>query len=307
MKQLLKKIMLFGIVFIVINTIIFMCLQRKSFGLVTENQRVSFMENSVNSPKMIVSGGSNVGYSIDSELLTTTLGMEVFNVSFFISHDYEFVLNFIATNLKKGDIFIYIPEYDNYYITNENIMSDALCASIYNKPSFFNHLSLTQKVNFLTKVPKMNVLFMYKNMKYISANTTSVSETNDRGDNISHLNKQKTWEAITTTRYEKYNYDSKLSNLFKKALISAKKIAESKGAFFYIGYPSIAKSQYDKRFADDLKEFYKNSDLKLIGKPEIYIFSDDLIHDHPYHTTKIGRTMRTELLIKDIKKASILK
>lgn len=303
MKQFFKKIILFGILFVAINAIIFVCLQRKSFGLTTENQRIAFIENPVNSTKMIISGGSNVGYSLDSEMLTDNLRMEVFNVSFSISHDYEFTLNFIATNLKKGDIFLYIPEYDNYYITNENTMSDALCASIYNKPWFFNHLSLTQKVNVLTKVPKMNVLLMYKNIKHIISNTTKISETNDRGDYISHLNKQKTWEATTITRYEKYNYDHKLSNQFKNAVLNAQKIAKSKGATFYVSFPSIAASQFDKRFTKDIHKFYKDSGINVIGKPETYIFTDNLIYDHPYHTTKKGRTMRTESLIIDIKKS----
>lgn len=307
MKQFIKKIILFGIAFIAINALIFVSLQRESFQLTAENQKIAFIENPVESSKMVISGGSNVGYSIDSELLTDKLKMEVFNVSFSISHDYELVLNYISSNLKKGDIFLYIPEYDNYYINNENMMSYALCGSIYNNPALFSHLSLTQKINFLTKVPKMNILLGYKNLKHIISPQKSSLETNSRGDYITHLNQSKTWKKSVNTRYDKYKYNHKLSNHFKKVLLSVQKNVEKKGAHFYITYPSIATSQYDVRFAEDLKKFYKNNDLKLIGKAETYIFSDDLIFDHPYHLTKKGRSMRTQFLLQDIQKELIQK
>jgi len=307
MKQFIKKIIIFGIAFSAINALIFVSLQRESFGLMIENKKNELIENSGNSNRMVISGGSNVGYSLDSELMSEKLNMEVFNVSFSISHDYELVLNYIASNLKKGDTFLYIPEYDNYYINNENMMSHALCMTIYNKPSLFTHLSWTQKINFLTKVPKMNILLGYKNVKQLIAFKENKAEINKRGDYISPLNQQKTWKKSAITRYEKYTYDHKLSNHFKKALQNAQKIAESKGASFYITYPSIAASQYDVRFVEDVKEFYKNSDLKLIGKQETYIFSDDLVFDHPYHLTKEGRKQRTEFLLKDIQKELIQK
>ncbi|AXG71349.1 hypothetical protein KORDIASMS9_03606 [Kordia sp. SMS9] len=252
---------------------------------------------------MIVSGGSNVGYSLDSELLSKKLNMETFNTSFSISHDYEFVLNYIASNLQKGDIFLYIPEFDNYYVNNENMMSHTLCVSIYNHPSFFSYLSFTQKVNFLTKVPKINTLLLYKNLKYQFLHTQKSSlQTNSRGDYIHHLDKSKTWKKTEITRYEKYQYNHKLSNHFKNAMLKAQQMAESKGATFYVSYPLIAASQYDVRFKEDLEKFYKNTTIKLIGSPENYIFQDDLIYDHPYHTTKKGREIRTEILIKDLQK-----
>ncbi|MBC8755135.1 hypothetical protein H2O64_10660 [Kordia sp. YSTF-M3] len=302
MKQFLKKITLFGIVFIVVNALIFVSLQRESFGLVTENNRTSFIENQVHTPKIIISGGSNVGYSLDSELLSKNLQQEVYNVSFSISHDYEYVLNYIASSLKKNDTFLYIPEYDQYYINNENTMSDALCVSIYNKPSTFQYLNFQQKINFLTKVPKLNILLLYKNLKHLVSNKTIMLKTDNRGDYVTHLEQSATWKKSAITRYEKYKYDHKLSNQFKNALLKAQKIAESNGAIFYISYPSIAQSQYDERFSKDLKKFYKNSGLKLIGQPETYIFSDDLIFDHPYHLTKEGRKKRTQFLTKDIQK-----
>ncbi len=303
MKKFLKRIGLIASVLVILNAIVFVCIQRESIGLDAENQRISFIEKPIDEPKMIISGGSNVGYSLNSELLTEKLDIETFNTSFSISHDYEFVLNYIASNLKKGDIFLYIPEYDNYYVNNENMMSHALCVSIYNSPSFFSHLSFTQKLNFLVKIPKINILLLYKNLKYLLSDTNKNSlQTNSRGDYIHHLNKPQTWEKTAITRYEKYQYDSKLSEHFKTALLKAKKVAESNGATFYISFPLIAESQYDVRFKKDLQKFYKNTSINTIGSQENYIFHDSLIYDHPYHTTKQGREMRTQLLIEDIQK-----
>lgn len=303
MKKFLKKIALFLLIFSLVNMLIFSCIQRESIGLTTENQKIAFVETSTVAPKILISGGSNVGYSLDTEVLAKKLDRDVFNISFSISHGYEFPLNYIASNLKKGDIFIYIPEYDHYYVDNENLMSDALSASIYNTPSFFQYLSFAQKVDFITKMPKFNILFIYKNLKNIFLkNSKSALELNSRGDYIHHLNKPQTWKKTKITRYEKYDYNGKLSDHFKDQLLQAKELAMQNGASFYVSFPAIAASQYDKRFKEDVEKFYKNSSISIIGTQENYIFQDSLIYDHPYHTTRKGRTMRTELLVKDIQK-----
>jgi len=304
MKKFFRKIALFLIIFTLLNTIVFFGIQKESIGLSIENQKIAFVENSEVSPKMLISGGSNVGYSLDCELLSEKLNIEAYNVSFSISHGYELILNYIASNLNKGDIFLYIPEYDHYYIQNENMMSNSLGASIYNKLSLFQHLSFAQKVDFITKIPKFNILLGYKNVKHIlSGKATSKSLINSKGDYIYHLDQPQTWKKTEKTRYEKYKYDGKLSEHFKTQIIQAKKLIESKGALFYISFPAIAASQYDKRFKEDIEKFYKNTNINIVGSQGNYIFPDNLIYDHPYHTMRKGRTKRTRILAKDMQEA----
>lgn len=303
MKTFVKKLLLLSIVFVAANVLLFLCIQKESIGLSVEHAKIHMVENVQKKPKMIVSGGSNVGYSLDSELLTKQLNIESFNCSFSISHGYELLLSYISTHLKKGDIFLYIPEYDHYYTDNENLLSDALSASIYNNPTFFSHLSFAQKVDFIKQIPKINILLAYKNIKYLCKGKNNSSlRINARGDYIHHLDLTQTWEKSAITRYDKYHYDGKLSEHFKEFLCLAKEKAAEKGAFFYVSFPAIAASQYDERFKEDLEKFYRNTTIKIVGTPENYIFPDSLIYDHPYHTMRKGREMRTTILANDLQK-----
>ncbi|QXP67092.1 hypothetical protein [Polaribacter sp. AHE13PA] len=264
-----------------------------------ETKKASFFNNTIEKPIYVIAG-SSMGNSFDSELVSKKLNREVFNTSFTLSHKSNFILNYISDKVKKGDIVVYGPEFDNYY-DQDNSISTAQLASVYNNSSFFKYQNFKQKIKFIYNIPKMNVLLSYRKLKsFFKPNLyNDLKKYNSRGDYIHHKNEKRTWNASQISRYEKYNYNHVISTEFKKNILKAKKEIEKKGAHLFITFPPIAESEYDDRFNTDIINFYKKTGLKLIGNPKTFVVNDSLILNHPYHTTYNGTEKRSNLFIEN--------
>mgnify|MGYP005990236931 CR=1 FL=1 len=299
MKKFTSKLVFVFSLFIVVNLLFFVFLSRGGWISPIEKIKVSFFNDSIKNPIYVIAG-SSMGNSFDSEFVSKKMKREVFNTSFSLAHKSSFLLNYISSNVKKGDIVVYGPEYDHYY-DFDNSISMSQSASVYNNTSFFNYLAFNQKIKFLLNIPKMNILLSYKRMKMLLKpqlfNKTTYSK---RGDYIDHLKDKKTWKPSKKTRYERNQYQHKMNMVFKENLLKSKSLIEKKGARLFITFPPHPKSEFDKRFTIDLLQFYKNTKFKLIGKPDSFVFHDSLFLNHPYHTTYSGTKKRTEIFIKNL-------
>ncbi|QVY67213.1 hypothetical protein [Polaribacter sp. Q13] len=301
MKNFITKTFLISSLIIGVNLIFYTLLSLGNWITPIETKKASFFNNTIEKPIYVIAG-SSMGNSFDSELVSKKLNREVFNTSFTLSHKSNFVLCYITDKVKKGDIVIYGPEYDNYY-DQDNSISTAQLASIYNNSSLFKYQSFQQKIKFIYNIPKMNTLLSYRKLKsFLKPNLyNDLKKYNSRGDYINQKNEKRTWTASQVSRYEKYNYNHKISEEFKKNILYAKKEVEKKGAYFFITFPPIAASEYDDRFYTDIIKFYKKTDLKLIGTPKTFVINDSLILNHPYHTTYSGTKKRSLIFTEKLK------
>lgn len=301
MKKFTTKTLLISILIISVNLIFYILLSIGNWITPIETKKANFFNNTIENSIYVIAG-SSMGNSFDSELVSKKLNKEVFNTSFTLSHKSNFILNYITDKVKKGDIVIYGPEYDNYY-DQDNSISTAQLASIYNNNSFFKYQNYQQKLKFIYNIPKMNILLSYRKLKsFLKPNLyNDLKNYNSRGDYIHKKNEKRTWTASQISRYEKYNYNHEISKEFKKNIIRAKQEIEKKGAHLFITFPPIAESEYDDRFNTDIINFYKNTDLKLIGNPKDFVVNDSLILNHPYHTTYKGTKKRSLVFVKNFK------
>lgn len=301
MQKFIQKISLFISVVICVNLLAFVFLSSGKRFLKNENKLKVFLDNSPKNAVFVV-GGSSMRNSFDSELASKKLNKEFYNTSFSFAHNAGFVLNCITDKTKKGDIVIFGPEYVHYYNFNRPITNPQM-ASIYNNPKLYKYLSFYQKGKFLLNVPKMNVLFSYRLLKMnLYPNLFSEANHDSRGDYIDHHKDKKTWIPPTQSKYKRSNIRPKSSLEFKEAILQANKKIHEKGAYFFITFPPYPVSDFDEWISEDLVNFYKDTDIKIIGKPDLFVLNDSLFSNHPYHTIIEGRTLRTEIFIKHAKK-----
>lgn len=301
MKKFILKISTFIIAIISVNLIIFLFLSSGKRFLKNENQQNSFLDNSPEKIVYVV-GGSSMRNSFNSELASKKLNKEFYNTSFSFAHNAGFVLNYITDKTKKGDIVIFGPEYVHYYNFNRPITNSQM-ATIYNNPKLYKYLSSYQKGEFIFNVPKMNVLFSYRLLKMsLYPNLFSEANHNSRGDYMDHHKDKKTWIPPSQSKYKRSNIRPKSSLEFKEAILKVNKKIHKKGAYFFVTFPPYPISDFDTWISKDLLNFYKNTNIKVIGKPDSFVLNDSLFSNHPYHTTLEGRTLRTEIFIKEAKK-----
>lgn len=301
MKKFIQKLLFVAGCVIFFNALLFFVLSRDSWISSIENRKLSFFQNNKKN-KVYVIAGSSMGYSFNSELASEKLGMEFFNVSFSLAHNAGFILNYISDKIKEGDIVVYGPEYEFYYgITNS--ISDAQSSSIYNNPKIFKYQNFYEKMNFISNIPKMNILLLYKRVKMkIKPGLFNTTCFNDRGDFDDFESTKKTWVSSNISKYLRKGYNGNTSNEFKKIVIKAQKKIERKGGKLFVTFPPFPKSEYDNRFTTDLERFYEDTTIKLIGSPDNYIFDDHYFLNHSYHTTALGTNLRTNVFIKEFQK-----
>src|SRR6266576_1729813 len=67
------------------------------------------------SPKIILVGGSNLAFGIDSRMMKDSLGVNVVNMGLYAKLGLRYMLAQVKPYIRRGDVVIIVPEYDQFY------------------------------------------------------------------------------------------------------------------------------------------------------------------------------------------------
>src|SRR6476661_8416978 len=67
------------------------------------------------SPKIILVGGSNLAFGVDSKLLQDSLRLPVVNMGLYAKLGLRYMLAQVKPYIRAGDIVVVVPEYDQFY------------------------------------------------------------------------------------------------------------------------------------------------------------------------------------------------
>jgi hypothetical protein len=255
--------------------------------------------------KIIIAGGSSSSYSIDSKLLQKVFKTPVVNTSLAMSLGSKFHLNLTKDYLKKGDIILYIPEYEFYY--GKELGDDFLYTTAFYYPQIIKDFTFNQQKEMLFKSVKLSIDFYisyFKNFLTKSSkkpNQYSRNSYNRIGDNISLISIDATKiKPSKKNRYQKLK-SKKVSDEFLNYLKEFKNECDEKGVQLLIAFPPIEESQFDDRFIKDASFVKEKTGIKFLGLPKDYIYAYNLFYDSSYHLNGVGRKIRTKKLLETLK------
>ena len=168
-----------------------------------------------NQPKIILVGGSNLAFGMDSEIISQYYDMPVVNMGLHAGMGLRFLLEGIKPYVKKDDIVLIIPEYGHFYNMYLG-QSSTLTPILFNVyPKSFSNLSFEQYLMILSGIPRHAMDNLYE--AYIDGHAFKShpqdiyarDKFNRYGDVTSHWNEQ----SYTSYTYEKQNVrpiDSKM-------------------------------------------------------------------------------------------------
>ena len=249
--------------------------------------------------RIVIVGGSNCIYSINSKKIEEVLGVKVINSGFVYNVGYEFQLNFVKKYTRKGDLVLYIPEFNNYSEQGK-LGTSFLYRSILFEPKI---LLIIGKENFLN--------FLKNGFKYILEPLLSLlkkdyidwpikrNSFNFHGDLTYHLGKEsKLKEVRAYSRIKEFV----VSDSFIENLDETEKILKEKEVGFVVTYPVFSKNHISSdviKVTDSLSFF----NTKFKGSLEKNLFEDYMFYDSPFHALDEARDIYTENLIKILKNA----
>ena len=262
------------------------------------------------SPRIILCGGSNLAFGIDSKRINDSIQLPVINMGLHAGLGLSFILKEIKPEINQSDIIIFSIE--NYLnIEGEyNLQKEA--SSNFPKANNYFKINLLEEIkNVRTEKLQENLqnnilyLFTPKQNQLNNLDTNSVwrrDAFNIYGDVVGHLNKPlpKNLNGRGKINYELWK-GIKLLNEFAE-------FAKFKNIRVYFIFPCYPKSEFElnkvviKKYENDLR---RELEMPILNKPEDFVFADSLFYDTVYHLNKVGREKRTGLLIEILKKNHI--
>jgi hypothetical protein len=247
--------------------------------------------------RLLLVGGSNLAFGINSEKMQEELGLNVVNLGVNVGLGGVFMLSEANSVVKSGDTIVVCFEYE-LYVGFKDIEMIQHAQLIYPEAKAYYHISL-----------KDRCLEDFKHFQksFDVENVSSTSEVYNRqnfnpyGDVVARigahviLNDGKKWGSMVL--------DASILQAFHDIAARCKTV----GARLYLAYPVYPESFYqlNKSAIEDLELQIKNKldFIPTISTPEAFVMDDSCFYDTVYHLNGTGREQRTAILIAKLKAA----
>lgn len=281
------------------------------FGLVMPQYSQGFMASfidkmhraeTIEGPKILLMGDSNVLYGIRSDMLEDVLGMPVINMGMHGGLGQTMCMDIARDTVDENDIVIALPAHYSFPAG----VKDANLAWL----MLENHTDLWKGVDlndyayliraFPTYIRKAIDLWINDLGNENSANDLSRGERNEWGDAISSGDKNVMPDGWLSENSFVRDVSSDLMDYYN----NYNDIVTAKGGYFILASPPIIKPSVEGE--EELvnmrqKQVESYIQFPFISDSENYIFPTEYFSDTNYHLNNMGRIIRTEQLIKDIK------
>lgn len=292
----LKLVLAVGLLCCYINYILPQYEQGYDAALIDKVSRLQ----SINDPKIVLLGNSNLAFGMDSKSLEEAMGMPVVNMGLHGSLGNAFLEQMGKLNVNSGDIYILCHSDYN----DDNRITDATVAwlAIENHFQLWKILRLSDIGTMIGKFP----IYLKKSLNLYSSGTGNQDPGGVYARNA--FNKYGDVELLR----EKSIYTEEIAvdcptvgEITVKRINDLNSYLESKGAVLLVaGYPIgngklTADSSEFQRFQETLIE---KLDCQVISNYEDYMLDYSYFYDANYlHLTTKGAAIRTEQLIYDLK------
>ncbi|MDN5203124.1 hypothetical protein QQ008_17170 [Fulvivirgaceae bacterium BMA10] len=313
LNRLIRNLILFLIVLVVIATIVITLLPTNQdhymFALKDKHERLA----SISSPKIVIIGGSNTAFGVDSKLIQNRLNRPVANMGLHLDLRINYMINEVKPFLKEGDMVILIPEYSHLFRSPTSGNTKAFHKAVEVYPSAIKYLDLREQLRYSLNTyvsilqSKLNSILLNGGIveSEIVENNKNVyrrSSYDELGDMIAHLNRS----SIGFDKNDDNFNNLKGKNInpeFCETINSFKKFADEKAISFLISFPPTPQSMFNEDVSKEIyTEFDENIKVPLINTPEDFVYGDSLFFDTRYHLVSSSRESRTLKLISSIQR-----
>jgi len=258
------------------------------------------------SPKIVLAGGSNLAFGIDSEAIQHKFNRPVVNMGLHAGLGLGRILYNISPFLNSGDILLIAPEYSHFTSTWNGdraayeIIFDAgqygLLWSFYFRlptDNFFSYLS--------AKYERYKSFNSNKNKIDINPLSYSRDGFNEYGDYVKHLKVEN--QPFNTAGNLGIINQTYLNHFFQMVDDFSRR-----GITVVLSYPCFEEQSFHNsvELIQKLNTlFMEKENLLVISTPESYCYPVNYFYDTTYHLNRDGHSMRTRQLIQDLQTSDL--
>ncbi|MGI4750400.1 MAG: hypothetical protein ACRYFB_07190 [Janthinobacterium lividum] len=277
--------------------------QSKQNMLYTQIDKNELLKNTP-SPRIIFVGGSNLAFGLDCKTIQDSLPIHPVNTGIHINIGLKYMLENTLPYIKQGDIIVISAEYQQFYgdLADGEAELFSLVTDIV--PQSRKLLDYKQYFKLIQLLPQFAQTKLQPRFLFLKYPLDTIVGRYDRkafnhfGDATAH------WKLPAENPKPYATITASFNNDILQKLIQFKDAIRQKKAQLYITFPGYQASSYKNNITQikQVQQKLKDNSFILISTPEEYMIPDSLIFDTPYHLTKKGVDLRTNLLIKDLKK-----
>lgn len=257
----------------------------------------------VSGPRIVFVGGSNLRFSLISQMVKDSLKMNTVNTGIFAGFGLKFMIDDIKPYLKKGDIIVLISEYHQFY-GNAIWGTEQLAQAINICPENIKFMNWQQMGVLIKTIPRNNLGKLNAQLKKA---LLGVQPNIKRYERYDGMNSYGETFAHWTEPSEPWVPDTLAGDFNNDAIRIIKELnsyvtGPLEGELL-ISFPPYPVCGYNvnklaiKRIENELKQ----QDIPLVGAAHNYVFADSLFFNSSYHLGKDGAIINTNELIQNIK------
>ncbi len=301
---LLKATLLFGLIaFFIFGIVMPQYKYNYNASLVDKVDRLL----SIDEPKIVLIGDSNVAFGFRSDLIEEAMGMPVVNMGLHGALGNAFHEEMAKLNVTPGDL--YIVCHSDYDDNDQIVREDPTIAWL----TLENHFPLWRLIR-LKDVPLMAESFTSYLKKALNLWATGTGNQ-DTGDAYSRTAFNEYGDNVYPRPYVEHNVYfphpvdftqqtvPTLGDTTVERLNALNAYLKERGATMLISSYPIAYGEYTPLMADYQAledELNERLDSPVISSLSDYMFDYDYFYDTVYHLVDEGVVMRTEMLISDL-------
>ena len=309
MKRFLAKCALFLImVLTVLGLALFLSPNKKIpdgslFASHDKHQRLS----SLQSPKMILVGGSNLPFGIKSRMIEDAMGMPVVDMGLHAGLGLNYILSEVEKDIHKGDWVIVSPEYHHFLSESMFNGEDVLAALLFDVNR--DCIQYVKPGQWLALFPD---ICLYSSKKIVNISSQKVDDfeelfTRDSfdmyGDEVAHY-------GLLSTVHSGEEPALK-DNVYARAverLSGFRSFVESQGAQFLLVACPYPEAQYalDEHAIANVMKSVSSAGLSFLIEPQECLFPDSLMFNSFFHLSGEGAEIRTEQLVHRLQAECLL-
>lgn len=243
--------------------------------------------------RLILIGGSNLLFGVDSSDLQASLGRPVCNFSLHAGLGLEYPLWLALPRLHAGDLVVISPE---YFAAAPQLEVLAQSALYYPAAERFaaEHLGLLDQLRFYLQETQKAAGVLH-GRAYIALGGKNPDQLfrrdiSPQGDMIGHLDRPRPPGSLRDFLLQPSDYSAALALIEDFAAR-----AQQKGARVVFAYPTVCQSFWTQNgepiriFANQLAGLR----CPVINTPMTFVYPDSVYYDTAYHLTREGRQRRT--------------
>ena len=304
MKKLFLKLIILSLIITAVLVLILLLPPTKYFknntNLFAQTDKNVLMRD-VPSPRIIFIGGSNISFSLNSQMIKDSLKLNPINTGIHASLGLKYMLRNSLHYIKEGDIVVISPEYHHFY-NNSADGNIELLSVLVDVTHNVEDVDLKQMLTLSKFVPEYAASKLKIWQYFYPADTVTLNEVgrnsfNKYGDACVH------WKLPRPNSYFSYDVGHTLNSEMFDVLNDYRRTLAEKKALLYITFPAFEEKCCMKNIVQIkiIEKQLKDRGYNVIGSPERYKVNDSLIFRTAYHLTKTGVDRRTALLIEDLK------